>query len=378
LRNTRRRQTQKLGCERELSLGAGESGQLIRGLNLLKVKNRKLVQIILGTVITLVCLWLAVPGSGLASKWNGLHVTLAALKSAEFIWLVPMMGLLAIFYLTKAYRWALLLVPVRRLRTHQVFPATIIGFMGNNVLPAHLGELVRMLVLSKSFSLSKTSVFSSIVLERLLDAIAVIILLGFAGLSLKLPESYEYSGIVAAAGAFVALLCLILYAYRSHKVLLFWNNHFHFIPAKAHARVARMITSSSQGMDTLRNPTRFLYLIFFSVLHWSILVLYAYLVFMAFSIELPFQAAILVLCGTMVAAAVPAAPGFWGVVQAAFTIVLKPLGVPAHVALAASVYYLASQYVPTTATGLIFLAHSGFRLAEISSESIESSLEAAS
>ncbi|MGD2127120.1 MAG: lysylphosphatidylglycerol synthase transmembrane domain-containing protein [Desulfobacteraceae bacterium] len=330
-------------------------------------QKRKYVELILGIGVTIFCLWLAVPGSDLTSKWEGLKATATALESAEYEWLFPLMALLTLFYVTKAYRWATLLHPIHNFRTNQVIPATMIGFMGNNILPAHLGELLRMYVLSRTHMLSKTSVLASIILERVLDAIAITILFTITSLTLELPKMYELGGLIGATGVVLTLVCLILYAYRTEMVLRFWDRRFRFLPEKFHHKVARMITAGSHGMDILRSPGRIVSTVLFSIFHWSLLAFYIYIVFWAFSINLPFSGALLVLCGTMVAVMIPSAPGFWGVVQAVFTVALTPLGVPQELALAASVYYLASQYVPTTVTGLIFLGFTGFRLGELKS-----------
>jgi uncharacterized protein (TIRG00374 family) len=331
-------------------------------------KRRKYLHISLGIGVTAICLWLAVPGSGLISKWEGLKATAAALKGAEYWWLVVLMAILTLFFLTKAYRWALLLSPIKKFRTHQVFPATMIGFMGNNVLPAHLGEFLRMYVLSKTYTISKTPVLSSIVLERVLDAMAIGILFGITGLTFELPEIYKMSGMIGAAVVVLALLSLTLFVYCTDAVLRFWEKWFRFVPQKLHSKIAKMITGGSQGLETLRKPRQFLYLVVFSIIHWALIGLYIYLVLGAFSIDLPVSASLLVLCVSMVGVTIPSAPGYWGVIQAVFTFALKPFGVTQELALAASVYYLASQYVPVTVTGLIFMGRMGFHLGELKSQ----------
>jgi len=328
-------------------------------------KGRKSLQVVLGIGIAGACLWLAVPGSNLASKWEGLKASAIVLKTAQYWWLMPLIVLLAFFFYTKALRWARMLNPIRSLTMSQVFPATMIGFMGNNVLPAHLGELIRMYVLSRTYLLSKASVLASIVLERVLDAIAITVLFAVTGLSLALPKAYIAGGFIGGSAVTLAVICLFLYVYRTEMFLSLWDRCCGFLPKRVHGKIAQMIRSGSRGLDTLRNPGVFVFLALFSVFHWALLALYIYLVFRAFSIDLPFSAALLVLCGNSVAAMIPSAPGYWGVIQAVFTIALRPLGVPQESALAASIYYLASQYVPTTLTGFIFMVHMGFHLGEL-------------
>jgi uncharacterized membrane protein YbhN (UPF0104 family) len=66
---------------------------------------------------------------------------------------------------------------------------------------------------------------------------------------------------------------------------------------------------------------------------------------------------------------VPSTPGYFGVIQACFTMALALFtgeGDKENV-FAASVYFHLSQYFPVTALGLIFLAWSGFRMSDMKS-----------
>jgi glycosyltransferase 2 family protein len=339
-------------------------------------KKKKVLQISLGLGVTFACFWFAIPGSGVNEKWEGAKSTVSVLGDADYWWLVPLMGLLALFFLTKAYRWAILLSPIHRFNSRQVFPATMIGFMGNNILPIHLGDVVRMYVLSKNYALSKTAVFSTIVLERVLDGVAAAILFTFVAWSLKLSSAIKLGGTIGAAAVIFLLIFLVYYVHRTEKIVRLWEKWLRFLPKRLNHKLDRMIRKGAHGLETLKYPPLVLYLLFISIIHWAILGLYAYVVFQAFSLDLPFAAALLLLCVTMVGVMLPAAPGYWGVIQAVFTFTLTPLGVPQGAALAASIYYLASQAIPTTLTGLIFMGHMGFRLGELKSQAEEEATDA--
>ena len=124
---------------------------------------------------------------------------------ANYATLPVLLALLFLYFWLKAIRWQLLLHPLHEFRTKQVFGPLMIGFMGNNVLPAHLGELFRVYVLARKYRLSKTAVFSTVVLERILDLAAI---LGFLFVSLMfvetgLPEDYQiYSRYIAGLTVF--------------------------------------------------------------------------------------------------------------------------------------------------------------------------------
>lgn len=324
----------------------------------------------IGIAVTLGCLWLALPGADLASKSQGIASTARILQGAAYGWLLPLVLLLGVFYLTKAYRWALLLQPIFPCRTRQVLPATMIGFTGNIILPARLGDLLRIYVLSKRYRLSKAAVFSTVFLERLLDAIATTVLFALAGLWLDLPDWYVTGGIVGAVCVFFILIGLILYVHHTRKALRFWMGHFKFLPPRFHHALADIIANGAKGLSLLRHSKRFAFTVLLSIGHWSLLGMYIYIVFGAFSLDLPFSAALLVLSGTMVTLMVPSSPGFWGVVQVVFIVALEPHGVAQDAALAASFYYMASQYVPIVLAGLLFMARMGFSIREIKAQAL--------
>ena len=87
-----------------------------------------------------------------------------SLSKINFVTLPLILALLFLFFWLKAVRWRLLLVPLRKFRTQEIVPPLMIGFMGNNVLPAHLGELIRVFVLGRNFTLSKAAILSSVLL----------------------------------------------------------------------------------------------------------------------------------------------------------------------------------------------------------------------
>ena len=57
--------------------------------------------------------------------------------------------------------------------TASLYRAELMGYFGNNVLPLRLGELMRAYLIGREWNLSKSYVFGTIVLERILDTISV-------------------------------------------------------------------------------------------------------------------------------------------------------------------------------------------------------------
>ena len=131
-----------------------------------------------GLIVTICCLWWAYltiadgrPFGEVMRQIGG------AFAQANYWTLLPIWLLLFVFYWIKAWRWRMLLAPLGDFRTGRLFPPVMIGFAFNNVLPAHLGEFVRVFVFSKQERQPFTPVLTSVVLERVLDIIAILGLL---------------------------------------------------------------------------------------------------------------------------------------------------------------------------------------------------------
>ena len=88
--------------------------------------------------------------------------------------LPPALVLTFISYYLRAVRWKFLLLPIQRTRMSNLFPATLIGYMANNLLPARLGEFVRAYTLGRKEGIGSSAVFASLVLDRLCDGFTVL------------------------------------------------------------------------------------------------------------------------------------------------------------------------------------------------------------
>ena len=74
----------------------------------------------------------------------------------------------------RAVRWKLL-IPASDLTVKNLYDIEMIGFFGNNILPLRAGEIYRSILLSKKTNLSKSYCFGTIVIERILDLIGILI-----------------------------------------------------------------------------------------------------------------------------------------------------------------------------------------------------------
>lgn len=90
----------------------------------------------IGVAISIVLLFLALRGI----RFDEFAL---AMQRANPLWLLPGIAFYLLTVIARAWRWAYLLRPLKALSVGQVFPIVVIGYMGNNIYPARIGELLR-------------------------------------------------------------------------------------------------------------------------------------------------------------------------------------------------------------------------------------------
>src|SRR5262245_46117701 len=154
----------------------------------------RLVKIILGVVISgalLVYLfWSVDPREVLArlgqTIWPLLAVSL--LLNLVSVWI-------------RAWRWHYLFPPDSR--PAHLFNAVMIGYMANNVLPLRAGEVVRVYIASRYGPRFWTTV-ATLVVERVLDGLAVGLMLAGLFLTLPMPRELRWPAILFLSADFAA------------------------------------------------------------------------------------------------------------------------------------------------------------------------------
>jgi len=133
-------------------------------------KASRRITVAIGLLIGGLFLWLSLRDVQLSA-------VASSLRSADLWMAIPFLLSLALFYWLKAVRWSILLRPTRDIPARDLVPAMMIGFAGNNVLPVRLGELLRVFALGKEQYISISTVFGTVVLERVFDVVTLLLLL---------------------------------------------------------------------------------------------------------------------------------------------------------------------------------------------------------
>jgi glycosyltransferase 2 family protein len=112
-----------------------------------------------------------------------------ALKNARYYLVVPVFGILLLSHYTRALRWRLLMEPLgyKPDRTNTFF-AVMIGYLANQGVP-RMGEVLKCTTLAKYEKIPADKLVGTIILERLIDAITLLVIFGIT-LAIQ-PELYS-------------------------------------------------------------------------------------------------------------------------------------------------------------------------------------------
>ena len=277
-------------------------------------------------------------------------------------------------YVLRALRWQYLLAPIGPTRFSTAFRTTIIGFAASALLPARAGEVIRPYLLAKREGLSATSAFATVILERLLDLLTVLLLFasfvffGAAGVVARDPSQLSrvtFGGTLAAAGAILASIVCFALAGHPERLGRLVLGIERFLPAALARRVARFVETFAQGLAVMRQPGRLVAALALSFPLWIAIAAGIWLTSRAFHITFPFSASFLVMTMLVVGVAVPT-PGAIGGFHAFFQFSVETFfGAPHDRAVGAAIVLHAISFLPVTIVGVALMLAEGLTLAGV-------------
>ncbi len=336
---------------------------------------------VLGIAISVALLWWSF-------KDEDFGKIIAELRLANPWWFIASVAAATGVFWPRAWRWRTLLEPTYPGTTFRHrFRATCIGFMGNNLLPARIGEFARVFALSRMERVPIVAGLGSLVIERLFDAVFVVGLL-FVALSLPgVPDIGAVRGAnlqgiantlaVLIVIAFILGALLVLFPKRS--VGFFERYVARILPRGIRRPMVDALEAFLSGLGVLRSPRLLLSTAFQSAGLWLFNALGFYLGFKAFGIDINFAGALLVQSVIALAVSVPSGPGFFGVFEAGALLVLNQLyHIETERVLAFALGFHLGGFIPVTLMGLFYAWKLGISLKEVgkSEEVVEEAVEA--
>lgn len=291
------------------------------------------------------------------------------IAGAYWPFLLAALGTAFLSSLGRAVRWRILLNATGAgLGILTVFWAMMAGYLGNLVLPARAGELVRTFLISRNSALTTPYVLTTALGERVMDAIALIL---FSSLALLgVPSIPAWMLGVARSLAAVAVVAAI-----SVAVLPYIHNWVESVlrripmPAKLRDMLLALLSQVMLGLRAFHDPKRFALFAALTPVIWSIDTIGGVLAAHALNLPLNFAQVLLLLTALGLGSALPATPGYLGIFQFVAVTVLGPFGIARDSAIAYVIILQAITsilFITLGALGLIRLGANFATLKDVS------------
>ncbi len=289
-------------------------------------------------------------------------------------WLLLSFGTMILNLVIRAWRWQFLLQPLGKASFANSFRATAVGFAVRSFLPAAASEFVRPYFLSRREPMSATGAFATIVLERLLDTITVLILLAsyvfvfgrnMSDVNPAALTAVKWAGASAGAVSIFALLVLFVMAGDPARLAAMFQRLEQVVPSAFAGLIARIAEKFATGLGAIRRPGQLVATLLWSFPLWLVIALGIWSVAEAFRLEVPFTGSFLIIGLLTIGILIPT-PGSVGGFHEAFRLgVTVFYGASDTAAVGAAIVLHALSVGSPFFLGVFFAAEEGLNLTGI-------------
>jgi uncharacterized protein (TIRG00374 family) len=277
------------------------------------------------------------------------------LREADYWVLAPVVCLHGLSWVVRAIRWRTLLVPVCSVPTGTLFRLVMIGAMISSIVPARAGEFWRAHALGREVGVSRSTVFGTVVVERVLDGFTVVLLAATAALFIG-PGGSVALLIVAAAVLFVGAFAALALFIRSERVrALSMRLALALTPGRYRGFVETQFELFNVGLSSIRTSRTFVSALLLSFLAYGVDAVGYWLLGSSFGFDVePFGYLLVVAVGNL-AVALPLSIAGIGPFEFFVQQSLTAMGVSSAVALAYALLLHALTLVFVSVAGLASL-----------------------
>ncbi len=267
-------------------------------------------------------------------------------------------------FLSKVWRWQILFYPDQARAPFRIlFPTLMISYVP---LPFRLGEVARGAAASARTGIPVARVFSTIFVEKVLDVLTLLLLLGVSLPFVALPDSSGRGSLILVGVVALGLVgVMLLFVMRPDIARSLVKLLARPLPARFGNHLLEITDNVLAGLSPLANPSVALRVGLWSLATWGVNIVTVYFEMLAFNIEAtPVMAAVLVVA-TNLSMAIPAAPGYVGTFEAAVVGALVAMGQPVASSQAFAIIYHFVGLVPVAVIGAITALQQGVNFATL-------------
>lgn len=283
----------------------------------MRMERRHVARLTVGLASTAAFSWLVLR----RVEWA---VTADALRGAAVPLLVVGAAALVATYALFAVRWRALLRETAPVSTADAFAFIMIGYLASTVLPFRLGDVARAVLLRRRYAVSAVRVGATIVLERLLDVVALLLIVLAVSSRVPIPAVARVSFLVVAAAGISAVVVLALLARSEARV---WAIAARLPVIGRRLPLARLrphLARFSAGLGALRSLREGAAVLGWSTAAWLLAGCANVAFVRAFHLSAPWYAGFFVLVVVNLGSTIPSSPGSLGVYHFLAVFALSP------------------------------------------------------
>lgn len=304
---------------------------------------------IIGLATSALFLWLALRNvnySELSSEIAKASIGILILTQAT--------KLIGFYFLT--IRSFIMLKPLRIYSLRVLFKSIFVSFVGNNVLPMRMGEILRIGYLANHGKLPATSCLAVVMTERMLDTFCLLLIL-FCMLAMGIAHLPITGSLYVAAALIVCVMFIfITIAYKPGKCIVFCQGMSRIFGSRISRSLNQKIERFVEGLSALSSFGVIIAVIMLTIGYLITNILTVQLWLLAFDVSLPWYVPIVVMLFIAFGLALPSSPGYIGTYHYFAIMGLQIFGVMHTQATSIVLVGHALAIVPFTVLGIFLLS----------------------
>ncbi|MEI8377963.1 MAG: lysylphosphatidylglycerol synthase transmembrane domain-containing protein [bacterium] len=285
-------------------------------------------------------------------------------------------------YAIRAKRWKTLMLSLPHLRSMTLMGITFIGYAINCFMPARAGDFYRAHLAGSSFGISRVSVVSSILLERILDGMVVFGFLLFV-IVFFYHQPWLYKVAFSAGAFFIGIFAVIFWLVKFGNIEALFKKITALskkfgVPKKlinGMEKSTKHIKSFVDGFEVLNQPKCLADSFLLTIALWGVEAIFLFTIIKGFGLGLGFSAAVFLLCLTVFSSMIPSLSIHTGPYQCAFILAMSVFGVDKEMAIAMAFVTQSIIITFLAITGLFYMFRYHIKLKQIQAELAEQKLQ---
>lgn len=322
---------------------------------------------IIGICLNLLFLWLALRNV----HWEKLPAVFSELQP---LFVIAFFASYTFEYLVRSVRWKSILER-HEIQLYSFFAGHMLGAFFNNILPARAGELIRSVYLGRSKLIPVPEAFGSVVLERFLDGMVVMLFIVISLIMFPVGPMVQKAGYTAIAFYLTVMVVLLFLQFKKGWIEKLFPHMLFLLPENFRRKTHNTFDSFVNGIGVIGHPLAFLKAFFISLVAWCFSLLTLFLGMKSFSLPFGIDAVILLISVLAIGASIPSSPGMIGIYEYCCKIVFVDiLKTTPETAISYAIFCHVMTYLYVIAIGSLILFRENLSLKDLQKEEVTESV----